>query len=346
MKPLSFFRAAVAVSFAGLLAACGGNDAATALPEGSPAFVQPAWASPAMLLSPGQSSKSHSLSGCFMESSLIVEESSQFDQPSNEQPLRLVGNPIYTVTLVISSSGTLTVNGATATTATIGPLLSYASGSAAERYRQLEVNASNGGVSRLLISGSENSIGGSSFNLNQSSQGVIFYMSASNETSRTSIRCDMFGDAFTQTFALSVPPSDSRTQAIFVPAGQTSRLSWAGQGEDSLEGIGLNNGGSVLNLDQATGIMSLSDSTATTATLRPLSISGAAYFSVAGSSSQYVERWGFTPAEGQTPALEERSVNFNAYVPAQNDAPPVLNLDVVLCSSTGPVRNGYCSFGK
>jgi hypothetical protein len=108
----------------------------------------------------------------------------------------------------------------------------------------------------------------------------------------------------------------------------------------------VSSGGRFLNLDQATGIMSLSSSTATSAILSPLSISGAAYFNVAGSGSLYKETWSKSPAEGNTPALEQRGVRFQASVPGAMEQSRVLELAVDLCSSTGPVVSGSCNSRK
>jgi hypothetical protein len=244
-----------------------------------------------------------------------------------------VGEPLYTVSLVISASGTLTLNGATATTATIGTLLSYTSNTGAETFRDMQIIASSGAVTRLFLRGNDGMKGGDSYAITQSTMGVNFNMSNGNESGQTSVSCQDF--SATSTFALSVPPSDSRTKAVFIAPDQTSRLVWDGSAD--LQSIGVTTGGRFLNLDQATGIMSLSASTATTATLSPLSISGAAYFNVAESASEYRETWYKQLAEGSTPALEERGVFFNANVPG------TLNLFVNLCSSTGPVVGDYCT---
>jgi hypothetical protein len=327
MKTLAFWKAALAASLASLLAACGGSSSGT-LPQDVPGFVQPAWASPALLVTPGQSSKSFSLTNCAMSSFSFTSI------PSQEQPqMQPVGEPLYTVSLVISASGTLTLNGATATTATIGTLLSYTSNTGAETFRDMQIIASSGAVTRLFLRGNDGMKGGDSYAITQSTMGVNFNMSNGNESGQTSVSCQDF--SATSTFALSVPPSDSRTKAVFIAPDQTSRLVWDGSAD--LQSIGVTTGGRFLNLDQATGIMSLSASTATTATLSPLSISGAAYFNVAESASEYRETWYKQLAEGSTPALEERGVFFNANVPG------TLNLFVNLCSSTGPVVGDYCT---
>ncbi|MFM7330944.1 MAG: hypothetical protein ACKO1L_04685 [Brachymonas sp.] len=148
---------------------------------------------------------------------------------------------------------------------------------------------------------------------------------------------------------MSVPPSDSRTQAVFVASGQTARLSWLAQSTELAGNLLINqrdfrisSGGPALHLDQATGIMSLANTTSTTATLRPLSISGAEYFNSAGSSSTYEERLYVTPAVGQTPAAQSRQVRLQAYVPT---ASPAIDIDVYLCSATGPVQALRCPEG-
>ena len=331
MKPLSFFRAAVAVSFAGLLAACGGGGGSSPeLPPGF-TFVQPAWASPAMLVPPGQTSKTFSLNGGCSWSNLNGINGSE--------------GRLHTVTLVVSSSGSLTLNGATATTATIGPVLSYSIGGQDEVSRSLIASASNGIATTLNLRAEGNSKLAARFSIEQSSRGAFFTWNGVGTTiDRTtvspSVSCNQ--DRSTQTFALSVPPSDSCTQAVFVAPGQTSRLSWlapSGEGVPVSSDFLIYSGGPALYLDQATGIMSLADTTSTTATLRPLSISGAAYFNAAGSSSTYQELWDSIPADGPTPATQGRTVRLSAYVPT---ASPVIDLDVYLCSTTDAVRTGRC----
>jgi hypothetical protein len=328
MNTMTWLKTAATTLLMALLAACGGGGG-SAPPAG---FVQPAWASPAMLVAPGQTSKTFSLNGCTWEN------------------LNGVGTEgtLHTATLVVSSTGTLTMNGATATTATISPVVSYSMGGQSETVRILSASVSNGTVTNLNLRTEHDKLA-AGFDINQSLMGLIFNMNGvgtviSNATVVPSVRCNDF--SATQTFALSVPPSDSRTQAVFVASGETARLSWlADSMQESMEvpqvvvNFQITSGGPALHLNQATGILSLADTTSTTATLRPLSISGSEYFNSAGSSSTYEERWDSIPAVGATPASQGRTVRLIANVP---NASPAINLDVRLCSTTGPVQIGRC----
>jgi hypothetical protein len=327
-------KIAASATVMALLAACGGGGGTSGtLPQDLPGFVQPAWASPALLVPAGQSSKAHSLTDC---TQVISENEFASEASGTEQALGAVsigGDPLYTVTLTITSAGALSLSGATATTGSIGPLLTYSIGGAQERFRSAKISAANGGVSEINFSANGNDYGANQYSLSQAPEGLNLEVVTFNSNGNRTITCR---NSSTQTFALGIPPSDARSKAVFVAAGETSRLSWR-SGDD---GMAIMNGGSVLNLDQATGVLSLSDSTATTATLRPLSISGAEYFGVAGSTSRYVEDWSLL-SEGDAPLFETRLVQFRANVPGQGTSspPPVLNLTVTLCSSIGPVRN-------
>ncbi len=101
MKPLSFFRAAVAVSLISLLAACGGGGGTDANGK-TPLVAAPevSWGSPAMFVTPGASSKTLAANGCTFQVGLGAQEK------------------MHSVTMVITSAGDVSLVGSTAQGAT------------------------------------------------------------------------------------------------------------------------------------------------------------------------------------------------------------------------------------
>ncbi len=93
MQTSNVMKGMLAISSAALLAACGGGDSATA-----PEVV---WASPAVFVTPGAASKSYALKGC--ERSV---RNTRIDGP-------IVETVLYKATLVIASSGDMSISAST-----------------------------------------------------------------------------------------------------------------------------------------------------------------------------------------------------------------------------------------
>ncbi len=99
MKFLSLSQAATAVSFAGLLAACGGGDGGGGCGGGgggaAPDAPSVAWASPAAFVTPGAASTSFALANC-----------SKYDYDSDSR------QDLYNATLNIASNGDMSISAA------------------------------------------------------------------------------------------------------------------------------------------------------------------------------------------------------------------------------------------
>ena len=117
----SMFKAATALSLAGLLAACGGGGN-SATPTGSAPGAAPApelpavaWASPAVFVSPGASNKSFAMENCTRNTSVNAYNNGQYSYQGSTVDL-------YTATLVITSNGDISMSAATTQTGTISTL--------------------------------------------------------------------------------------------------------------------------------------------------------------------------------------------------------------------------------
>ena len=112
----SMFKAATALSLAGLLAACGGGGN-SASPTGSGAAPAPelpavAWASPAVFVTPGAASKSFAMENCTRSGNVYTNTTSQ----------NIPSSSLYTASLVITSSGDISMKAATTVTGAISTL--------------------------------------------------------------------------------------------------------------------------------------------------------------------------------------------------------------------------------
>jgi hypothetical protein len=112
MKSLSLFKAAVAATVVSLLAACGGGGDTAA-----PATPLPpvAWASPAAFVTPGASSKSFALTGCYR----TIYDDDEEEYIEDEVNL-------YKASLVIASNGDMSILAATTATGTVTAVWSKA----------------------------------------------------------------------------------------------------------------------------------------------------------------------------------------------------------------------------
>jgi hypothetical protein len=116
MKSLSLFKAALAASLLSLLAACGGGGDTAA-----PATPLPpvAWASPAVFVTPGAANKSFGLTGCTLSTN--IDTYNYNVSPSTYSNTSTSVN-LHTATLVIDSSGDVSLKAATTVTGTINSL--------------------------------------------------------------------------------------------------------------------------------------------------------------------------------------------------------------------------------
>jgi hypothetical protein len=111
MKFASMFRAAIAVSLAGLLAACGGGGSAPP-PEGAAPLPEVPWASPAVFVTPGQGNKSFALKGCYRSMEVYdpqLEETVYTEQELYKASLQIASNGDVSVLASTTSTGTVSV---------------------------------------------------------------------------------------------------------------------------------------------------------------------------------------------------------------------------------------------
>jgi hypothetical protein len=126
MRFTSVFRAAVAVSLAGLLAACGGGGGGGGVPSGSGPGAAPAevpsvaWASPAVFVTPGAASKSFELANCRRVTDSYPYVNGQY------QGYQRGETDLYTASFVITSSGNVSVNAAVTSTGSVSSLWNFA----------------------------------------------------------------------------------------------------------------------------------------------------------------------------------------------------------------------------
>ncbi len=254
MKKVFLLFATIAIAH--LLAACGGGDTTTSSTPNAnspPAvFEQPAWASPAMLVPPGQSSVSIALTGCNLSNSDAMT--------SLESPQRPIirGTSLYTASLVITSAGALSLIAATSTTATLSTVTQWLSEDTV--FANLSVMVGGGTVTSLELLAFDQ----------DEDMGFILTNSATNHSllirSMTSmVSCNGAGSVF----ELKNLPSDTRIKARFVPVGQTTTLSW-GVRDSSTDGIDADDSQAAIHLNQASGSFSIS--TSGTSTITPLSL--------------------------------------------------------------------------
>jgi hypothetical protein len=120
MRFTSVFRAAVAVSLAGLLAACGGGGGGGGVPSGSGAapaeLPSVAWASPAVFVTPGAASKSFELANCRRTTDSYSYVNDQY------QGYQRGETDLYTASFVITSSGNVSMNAAVTSTGSVSNL--------------------------------------------------------------------------------------------------------------------------------------------------------------------------------------------------------------------------------
>jgi hypothetical protein len=152
-----------------ILVACGGGGSDDTVVASVP------FASPAMIVPAGQSSKVIALSGC---------------------------NGVQTATLTVNSSGDMIFTGAPTGTTTIGEILRINYSTATYRYVDADINSSAPGISSVYID-----LGDASGN-NIYSRNTSNYLNAYKQSNNTSYNCSLTNG--TSSYALTVPPSSAR----------------------------------------------------------------------------------------------------------------------------------------
>ncbi len=271
MKKVFLLFATIAIAH--LLAACGGGDTTTSSTPNAnspPAvFEQPAWASPAMLVPPGQSSVSIALTGCNLSNRDAMTSLESLQRPI------IRGTSLYTASLVITSAGSISLIAATSTTATLSTVTQWLSEDTA--FANLSVMVSGGTVTSLELLAFDQ----------DEDMGFILTNSATNHSllirSMTSmVSCNGAGSVF----ELKNLPSDTRINARFVPVGQTTTLSW-GVRDSSTDGIDADDSQAAIHLNQASGSFSIS--TSGTSTITPFSLLVNAYIADTNAQFSYEE---------------------------------------------------------
>lgn len=253
MKFLSLSRAAIAVSVAGLLAACGGGGGAAADAPSVP------WASPAAFVTSGAASKSFALVNC-----------SKYDFDAERR------QDLYNATLQIASNGDISISAATTTTGTVSPIFSIAFADA--RYSKWSASGTTQTPSFALTMNQSLRNGNTSFNIydyGDEEGGASF--SASRYDSSVSPRvyfnigCDM-----TTRLALQISPDQARAaKNLGAAAGVTTFDNYDAEGR--IEGgnafwFNSNASREYSNLRFNLGTGELSSSTSTTGTYSPVSL--------------------------------------------------------------------------
>jgi hypothetical protein len=312
-------RFMLGLALASVLAACGGSDSpAAGSPEAGAApivFVEPAWASPAMLVPPGQDSVSIALTGCLLQGSRPRRGD---EIMSLETPLAPIisGATLYSASLVVSSEGSLSLVAATATTATLSTVTQWLTQDA--EFAELSVLVSGGTVTSLELRAANE----------MDEQGFLLVDSAGNHslviggTNRVLVSCSGSGSVF----QLKNFPSDARIKTRFVPPEQTSTLSW-GVSDSSSDGIEADDSQVIIHLNQANGSFSLS--TSGTSTITPLSLLVTTYIGNANANFSYTES---VTAEG-----------IGLKVTANVSFTPLDDIRVALCRSGSVISPQACA---
>jgi hypothetical protein len=282
LKKPSIFTAAIAVSLASLLAACGGGGGSGG--STAPDAPQVAWASPAVFVTPGASQKVFELETCAKKITVSSYSYNLSWQDFRQSSPTETSEPLYTATMTISANGDTQISASTSTTAPI---------KAIQKFLLAEVNAYSWSVGNtvqdprysLLISkygrGEE---GSRYFNLQSSSESSSLTVSGEYsyrnyienerrifETTRTTYECALATPLTLQVnvdaarvaknfgTAAGVNEFDNYVTAGSIDGGKATWLNYEEAGDYSY-----------FRFDLATG--QLASSTSTTGTFSPISL--------------------------------------------------------------------------